>query len=346
MGHSVDKGHQYRALDALRGVAALLVVAYHTELLFGVLTPKSAYLAVDLFFCLSGFVIAHAYGARLGAGMSFSAFAKIRTIRLYPLYLLGLGAAALLEAVRILFGLTGPKPGLLEAGGMNLLGLPSVTTETMYPLNGPSWSLLYEMIANLVAALIWPWLGRRALIGLCVLNGLLLALVSFVYSGVEDVGQEYVTFLAGLTRVFFPFFMGVLIYQLQLKVPRISLWVLIPAFVVMAYIQPGQMRWLYDAVATLVVVPLFVILGSQRLASNLPLDTAGRLSYAVYMLHVPAWHYFQAALKPLGLTPQPGLLTIAYVVILLAGCWLVDRLIDVPVRNWLRSRLISRPAPA
>jgi peptidoglycan/LPS O-acetylase OafA/YrhL len=56
MGSSVRR--KYETLDALRGVAAILVVLFHTSHAIGVVVPNG-YLAVDMFFVLSGFVIAH-----------------------------------------------------------------------------------------------------------------------------------------------------------------------------------------------------------------------------------------------------------------------------------------------
>src|ERR1700757_2927057 len=53
---------EYHTLDAMRGVAAVIVVIGHCGVLWGGWQPASAYLAVDLFFLLSGFVLEHAYG--------------------------------------------------------------------------------------------------------------------------------------------------------------------------------------------------------------------------------------------------------------------------------------------
>src|SRR5215467_2969310 len=75
------------SLEALRGLAALVVLGSHS--LSGNLRPQSGYLAVDLFFVLSGFVIAHAYRDRIERGLTIGAFIKLRLIRLYPLYLAG-----------------------------------------------------------------------------------------------------------------------------------------------------------------------------------------------------------------------------------------------------------------
>lgn len=80
----ISRGKQFETLNGLRGVAAMVVVAFHW---FGGLT--NGYLAVDFFYVLSGFVIAYAYGNRLRNGLSLRGFLAIRLIRLYPLYLFG-----------------------------------------------------------------------------------------------------------------------------------------------------------------------------------------------------------------------------------------------------------------
>ncbi|TIW52974.1 MAG: acyltransferase, partial [Mesorhizobium sp.] len=96
--------HIYLNLDALRGVAAISVMLYHFSpfIADGKVLPSS-YLAVDLFFLLSGFVIAHAYDRKIESGMGFGTF---RLIRLYPLYLAGtlLGAFYLLIKNRLMPG--------------------------------------------------------------------------------------------------------------------------------------------------------------------------------------------------------------------------------------------------
>jgi len=89
---------RYEVLDGLRGVAAISVMLMHYS--ENTVNPlfKNADIAVDLFFILSGFVLAHAYGARLAGGWSPWLFMRARIIRLYPLYLLGslIGLAAML----------------------------------------------------------------------------------------------------------------------------------------------------------------------------------------------------------------------------------------------------------
>src|SRR5574344_191338 len=83
---------RYEILDGLRGVAALIVVAFH---LFETYSPDPSlqilnhgYLAVDFFFVLSGFVICYAYDDRWDR-MSIGNFFKRRLIRLHPMLIFG-----------------------------------------------------------------------------------------------------------------------------------------------------------------------------------------------------------------------------------------------------------------
>ena len=77
-------------LDALRGLAAGCVVFTHSEAVLGRQIAPSAYLAVDLFFVLSGFVISYAYDEDIKAGRGFRWFSVARLIRLWPTYVAGM----------------------------------------------------------------------------------------------------------------------------------------------------------------------------------------------------------------------------------------------------------------
>src|SRR3954464_9881011 len=82
----------FEILDGLRGIAALSIVMFH--FMEWVYTDYSknfighGFLAVDFFFCLSGFVIGYAYDDRIGK-MGVIEFFKSRIIRLHPLVILG-----------------------------------------------------------------------------------------------------------------------------------------------------------------------------------------------------------------------------------------------------------------
>ena len=82
----------FEILDGLRGLAALVVVIFHfMEIIIADFSNNfisHGYLAVDFFFCLSGFVVSYAYDNRI-AGMGLKTFIKLRLIRLQPLVIIG-----------------------------------------------------------------------------------------------------------------------------------------------------------------------------------------------------------------------------------------------------------------
>jgi peptidoglycan/LPS O-acetylase OafA/YrhL len=96
--------HRLLTLDGMRGLAAILVVVYHFEVV--VKLVPSGYLAVDFFFLLSGLVIARTYAPRFEDGLKTRDFFVHRIIRLYPLFFVGL------------------LLGLMRAAGQTVLHLP------------------------------------------------------------------------------------------------------------------------------------------------------------------------------------------------------------------------------
>ena len=109
----------FTTLDGLRGIAAIAVVARHAPFLWGEHGPTGAlsesYLAVDFFFVLSGFVLAHAYGSRFQHGLSNAAFMRTRLLRLYPLYLLALVFSSGVVAIQIGVGKADPRAAAVDA---------------------------------------------------------------------------------------------------------------------------------------------------------------------------------------------------------------------------------------
>jgi len=172
---------RYEILDGLRGVAALMVVIFHLfetyNARIGTQIINHGYLAVDFFFVLSGFVIGYAYDDRWDK-MTTWGFFKRRLVRLHPMVIAGTLIGACLFFL-------GDKPGLNVIGEcpgwkfalcvvMGLLMLPCGKgldirgfSETS-SLNGPSWTLMYEYIGNILYAFILRRLPKYALVILCV----------------------------------------------------------------------------------------------------------------------------------------------------------------------------------
>lgn len=147
---------RFEVLDGLRGVAAVLVVAFHLlESYCGGDHTKQllnhGYLAVDFFFVLSGFVIGYAYDDRWAKGLTTWEFFRRRLVRLHPMAVFG----TLLGAALFYFGACEEWKPIAETslGRLALVALVCCTilpvgksldirgwVETN-PLNGPVWSL-------------------------------------------------------------------------------------------------------------------------------------------------------------------------------------------------------------
>src|SRR5579863_2324812 len=218
--HTSSGKQHFEVLDGLRGSAAFLIVIFHVfNYSFGFHGPwalvKHAYLAVDFFFALSGFVIAYAYDDRW-TRMSILQFYRLRLIRLHPLVLLGatLGLLGyLFDPFRQTANHT-PVPTLLLAYIASLLLLPSPKIAGLLgnsPLNGPSWSLMQEYFGNIAYALVLRRLRTITLLKIFLVSGLLLVWVANA-KGALDGGWGYRDIWIGSLRVTVSFVLGLWLY--------------------------------------------------------------------------------------------------------------------------------------
>jgi peptidoglycan/LPS O-acetylase OafA/YrhL len=179
-------------LDGLRGIAALMMATRHAPNYYRTTPFFESYLAVDFFFVLSGFILAHAYGEKLRAGdIGVWEFTKIRIVRLFPLYLL---AHLIVSAFAIQsIGQEGLTFGLVIRSitfGMFMLPTPSANSASaLFPLNGPTWSLFFEMVANIVFAFISTKKSSRWLI-VAVVTLSAVTMVVAVYFGLLGFGTR------------------------------------------------------------------------------------------------------------------------------------------------------------
>lgn len=218
---------RYGTLDGLRGVAAVSILLLHLQRP-GFHMPTAVYTAVDLFFLMSGFVIAGAYEARIPQ-IGVVGFLRARLIRLWPMLLIGLlmlPTYCLAVFVRTGEVIAGPWAilGSLAAG---LVFLPSHLPATrlwddalLFPLNAPVWSLMYEMAVNLIYAAFLPWLSQRVLVSIVLICGLVLLVAGLHLDGL-DLGWGWPTAWGGLARAGFSFFLGVLIHRLRIPRPAV-----------------------------------------------------------------------------------------------------------------------------
>ncbi len=341
--------HRFVVLDGMRGVAALAVITDHVHAPLTEALLPGRYLAVDFFFVLSGFVMAHVYGARLASGLSPWAFLRLRAIRFYPLYIL---AAVMGGALMALHALHGWNEATLPhvAGSMLFAAafLPtppavSIWPDAPFPLNGPSWSLFFELFINAVFAFIILWLTpRRA--ALIALGGAAALVAYSTLTGELGGGFRWSNFLGGFARVTLGFFAGVCIYQMRGKV-RAPVLPAVAGFAVllatMMIHAPGPSRIVVDMIASIVVFPLLVMTCADSKASGAFAGACawmGLISYGVYVLHVPLWGWLRVLMGAVGVTlPDIGDV-VAVALLAVAAAWFLDKVYDAPVRRWLSRR--------
>lgn len=333
---------RFEVLDGLRGLAALAVMLTHYGRFTGQPLFRGAVVAVDLFFILSGFVIAFSYEQKILAGMSARAFAQARLVRLGPLYYAGLVlgmVAALLLAV--------PGQALWPMALPAVVGLPCFNEVTrqvdeasvqgaIFPLDDPAWSLFFELFVN---AVFFAWLWRcrgRGLIGL-VVPAMMVFLACALY--LQDTGPGWGTgnFVYGFPRVLSGFFLGVLIcrHRARLAVlpPALAL-VLVAGFFALTLV--GDIRaCLFN---TFVLAPLVVLAGAGLSAGRLRAfcHFSGELSYPLYVLHYPLYELLYAGGVISGLPPLARLLVASFSAVLLAS---IAARLDGRVRAWLKRAL-------
>jgi peptidoglycan/LPS O-acetylase OafA/YrhL len=311
---------RFATLDGLRGVAAVMVMFYHAAPAAPLAAP-AGYLAVDIFFALSGLVIAHAYEGRLCAGLSPREFAWLRVARIYPMYLVG----AVLGAV-----LVGFRPA-------SLLMIPDFSGHWLYPSNTPMWSLLFELIVNIGFGLAALKLGWRGIAAILVASGGWL-----IWSALGPCGslagcgyQDWIWL--GLPRTVFSFTLGVAMFRLlgqQAARRRTSWlgWLLLPALAGALMFKPEAAVW-WELACVFAIFPALLWLGARWELPRPQLALAlGNLSYPLYCIHAPL----------LWAAGNAGMALAPVCAALIAAAWALDRWVDRPARGALTAIVVRR----
>ena len=345
----------FHTLDALRGVAAVTVVLFHAAFFYRISHPAEGQIAVDLFFVMSGFVVAYRYEDELRSGMSLWRFTRIRLIRLYPLFLLGAIIGVLPALFAIATGHGDPLyRGLLASFPLTVLMLPSRYAmphlAELYPINAVAWSLALEIVVNIIyAATIRFWTLRRLLIvvGLSFL-GLCLCAARY---GTLKYGYDWPQAEVGPVRIAYGFTMGVVICRLYKRKPfmvRIPWWVLIAAALALFFFHSpwGAPAWEVFAISVLVPgIVIAAIVNEPPKALQGACAVAGLLSYVVYSLHEPFIGIFLRGQDRLhlDLNTQTPMDSVIFTVLLIALCLVAHHCYDKPIRRLLTRRLRAQP---
>jgi peptidoglycan/LPS O-acetylase OafA/YrhL len=360
---------RYYALDGVRGVAALSVMAGHYGQTLGIYWPRHMFLAVDTFFMMSGFVIAHTYSERLSHDMSTRSYLYRRVVRLYPMFVIGL----ILGAAVLYYGahngvIDYSADDILHGVALNAVYLPYLNSADIegnvgqiFPADPPAWSLFLEMLASGAFLLLFD-LRRKALIRISVLCYLALTGAAVYFAQKGDGGWVSVTvgfdtsnYLGGLPRVAFGFTCGVLLHELMrdgVGARRVAATLgrapypsfLLYAALLAMFLFPKTIHGLYAMIALATAVPTIVFVGAQiRTGSGIETNAArflGWISYPIYCLHIPVVRLVIFA-RGGSRSPADGVMVLS-AIITIALAVALTRWYEEPMRAALSGRTSPR----
>lgn len=237
------------------------------------------------------------------------------------------------------------------------------------PLNGATWSLHWEYVANILYAFVFRRLSRLAL-SFCVV---VFAAMTFVLCFNIDVtgflaARDYASFTVvggwsltpdqlqiGLTRLLYPFFCGLLLSRLGWRIRiRNGFWLcafLIIVLLAMPWMGLGYARWingLYECLCILIGFPLIVVMGAgsgfEDSHSSAVNKFLGEISYPLYLTHYPLVYAQMAWADAHKDLPASTHIFVAACVfaLALAVAYASLHLYDLPVRAWLRKKMRRR----
>lgn len=318
----------FGALESLRGIAALLVAIYHVPWIHPVYhwgLIRNAYLMVDFFFVLSGFVICHGYAEKLGSRQDLAKYAWLRIGRLYPLHFVLLFVWVGLDVVaygrQAIMGTASFAAAFSQLHyseiAASLVLIQGLGTHSDLVYNFPSWSISTELYTCFLFGVVVHLLRRRRPLWQVA------ALVSLASLGVYLLSGQRAfikPFYFAFFRCALGFFFGVVVYQayrhLKPTFARVGdrapyTWLLgLTVVVTIVFLSVKKIDASDFAITPLVGVLVLLVAGARggdvlRILSWRPLVWLGRVSYSIYMVHALVDMLYNVALvRLLKVMPQ------------------------------------------
>lgn len=342
-------------LDVLRGVAALSVVFWHWQHFFYVgdtslgfdvsrqpffdvlsLFYRHGSLAVELFFCISGFVFFWLFANKI-ADRKISAFGFFmdRYSRLYPLHILTFLIVALLQFIYIqehstyfVYQINDGYHALL-----NILLIPAWGFEKGWSFNAPIWSVSVEF---LLYGLFFVVCLTRRLFYLLIIA--LVVIGYIVYPLYYKLGSGIFTFFCGGVASLLLFKSKALLGTVATCCTALLFFVVAWAIIIFSQ---GSNMYLIMGMAFPATVMFIASLSLINPDLMKPFSAIGDLSYSSYLLHFPLQMLFAMVSDKLGYSREifysPWLLAL-FMVVLIPLSFASHRLFEVPVQHALRAR--------
>lgn len=266
------------SLDGLRGVAAIMVMLFHLGLWMHINLLPNAYLSVDFFFMLSGFVVSQAYFRQISTG-SWRSFLWRRLVRLWPMMAVGV---ILGSVIRLHYGM---GFGVLAlAFPLALMAVPNIFAgpAALFALNPPEWSLSCELLANITHGALRfgaAWIG-------IVVVAFLMLLVADLRFGTLAFGNALYSFPLGIVSAVFAYGAGIGLQRVRVSfmLPFPISGALLVGGIAAPKVIPGQ-----EMIILTALFPLLIAGASNARSDGFArsLTVLGALSYPLYMTHEP-----------------------------------------------------------
>jgi peptidoglycan/LPS O-acetylase OafA/YrhL len=293
-------------LEPLRGIFALVVVIVHggvigssSFLLGNELIVTNSTMLVDLFFQLSGFVIAYNYADRINGTATAFVFQFNRFLRMYPLHIVtflcfAVGFPLLEYAKELYTGNVGDHHAFSNFdlfAIINNIFLTQGMFEDKLTYNYPSWSVSAEFYTYATFAIVFAIFSSKAsrVMTSIVLVVIAASILHFYHS-------DYPETRFALFRCMYSFFLGVLLYYIYDNF-RIRV---APIFVYLSFVLMF-VCWYFANYLSSLITPFtysFIFLSllwsetsvMKRLLCSPKLVFLGTISYGIYMIHAIVWH--------------------------------------------------------
>ncbi|MFL1405137.1 acyltransferase family protein [Marinobacter sp. M1N3S26] len=358
----------FTRLESLRGLAAIMVVIYHTP--FYIEQPslsliRNSYLFVDLFFVLSGFVMAYAYGDKIRGGMGFGQYIALRLGRLYPLHLFTLMLWVPYVLIKQYLYETGfGGTSQLDENNLftfitNLLMIHGLGVNESLSWNQPSWSISTEFFAYIVffVTAITVDRGRRLWVPLALSAGLYAAIFLVIQPE-----QLKITYDHGFIRCLAAFYLGIFVYRVRAygTLDRLSFGPLsavegltMAAIIVSVSLSGNRYAAIMVAILSFALaVFVFATRNGGAVSRLLDIDLVRKIgvwSFSIYMTHrliqFGASNVFEFILEidpsePMGWPSVP--LNLLLLVVVIGFSRYTYEWVEKPCRDWVKHRVQQR----
>jgi peptidoglycan/LPS O-acetylase OafA/YrhL len=371
---------EIRALTGLRIVAAMWVVLFHFRPLLWEASPRleadlgplldAGAAGVDLFFILSGFVLAWNYLQRMGPSFSAKAtahFLWLRLSRVWPVYLVTMHLAALWIITTLYIGDV-PSPDADKLTALNYLKQFLMVQLWFEPFfdgtswDGPAWSISAEWLAYLLFGLLILVIFRIARVSRAR-TLFMLAFFAALPPTVLLLGSGLLyTPWSWLPRIVAQFAAGALacaaVRRLRLGDGgrRLAGWASILLFAAIVgglyYYHAHPVAGMVDpgGVMAVLFMPLVVTLAIgagmlPALLSTRLLVYGGQISFSLYMIHEPVHTVWNWAVQQYTITMPKSTAKIVVVGLIAASivaAMLLYHLVEEPARRWMRRMVDTR----